>query len=350
MKILFLDDERWDSGLTAYCLQAAALFSRNGHHVVVGVRPGSKPERQARADGLQTLAAATWPDIIRAVRSEPWDVVNAHTGRTHTMAVLARLLTRGRFAVVRTRGDARPLGSRPLSGWRYRQTDGIVAVSDHIRRQYEEKFSFPDGCLTTIYPAVDVDGSPAPLPANVAGILGRLDAVKGHTVFLEAAAKVVSRHPDARFRIAGKPEGVSIDILRNHARQLGIENHVEFLGFVDSARDFIRSCTVGVIASLGSEEVSRACLEWMAGGRPVVGTLVGSVAELVEPRETGALVSPGDSEALADAILMVLADRDCAERLGRAARDHAAVHFSDQRLFERTLALFEAARRRRSPA
>ncbi len=340
MKILQLIDEPWDSGLTHYALQLSVVLQRNGEEVCVGVRSGKKPEAVARGLGLTTAPIQNVFAARRLIRSRSWDIINAHTGHTHTLAVLFAKGAR----IVRTRGDARPLKSSALSRTVYRKTAAVIAASDHIRRQYELEFGFKEDRVRTIYPSVLADPAVAPLPPRRVGILGRLDPVKGHTVFLEAAAQVLKEIPDAQFLVAGKEAGVSIKILANQAGALGVQPAVTFLGFQPSSMEFMRGCSFGVVASIGSEAISRACLEWMAVGRPVVGTLVGSLPELIEPRETGLVVPPGDSAAMASAFLKLLREPEIAQKWGRNAHALVLRRFSPDIQLQKTLELYKGVR------
>ena len=348
MKILHLTDEVWDSGLTAYALQISEQLLKAGHDVKVGVRPGKKPEEMAKAQGIPTVAVQNFFDLMRLLQTEPWDVVNSHTGRTHTWTVFSYLLREPHpcAAIVRTRGDARPLRVNFLSRFIYQHTHGVVALSEHIRRQYERGFYLGEERLRTIYPTVEVEAAITAPPKNTVGVLGRLDPVKGHTVFLDAAARVLKEVPDARFLIAGSEANVSADILMNQARELKIDRSVNVVGFQPSASDFMKGCSAGVIASIGSEEVSRACLEWMAAGRPVVGTLVGCLPELIETDETGFLVPPGDSAAMGEAIIKLLKDQALSSRLGKMAHEIIQKKFNGKIQLEKTLDLYSNALQR----
>ncbi len=342
MKILHVVDERWDSGLTAYALQIAELQHKLGEQVTVGCLAGHKAEARAHERGLIT---APFQGVfgLRQVLRRPWDVINAHTGRTHTWAVITRALTasaRARVAIIRTRGDARPVSVNALSRFIYARTAGFIAASAHIGHQFEDDLGLDENRFEVIYPAVGADPALSLPPADRVGILGRLDPVKGHAVFLEAAAVVLRSRPGAQFLVAGKEAGIATQLLKNQAEALGIAASVNFLGHVPDARDFMRSCTVGVVASVGSEEISRACLEWMSVGRPVVATLVGSLPELVEPGETGRLVAPGEGAPLAAGIGHYLNDPRAAADGGRAAWERIRLHFSPSAMGDRTQAFF----------
>lgn len=339
MKILHLLDERWDSGLTQYALQIVELLQKEGHDVVLGVLSGKKPETMAHAKGLKTASIDSIFSLSRLVRGNPWDLINVHTGRTHTWALL---LSRKGTPIVRTRGDARPVRSTPLSRFVYRKTAAVIAASSHIAHYYEEGLGLPEERVHVIYPFVIPDENSTTPPANRVGILGRLDPVKGHAVFLEAVTDVLKERPETKFLIAGKEANLTFDLLRNQMIELGIEKSVEYLGYQASAQDFMRSCSLGVIASIGSEEISRACLEWMAVGRPVVGTLVGCLPELIEPNENGLLVPPNDGSAMGDAILKLLREPEKIESWGKTALAFIQAKFSSQIQLKKTLAVYES--------
>lgn len=154
--------------------------------------------------------------------------------------------------------------------------------------------------------------------------VGRLEHVKGVTTLVDAFAEL----PDAELDIVGDddPEGFDGASMKEHllARLSALDvsaEAVRFHGAVPRSDlpDLYRPADVVVIPSLW-ESLSYVCLEAMACGRPVVASEVGGLPEVVTDEEDGLLVPPGDSSALAAALLRVLGDRKLAERLGRAAR------------------------------
>ncbi len=342
MRILHLIDERWDSGLTHYALRIALLLQKFGDVVCVGVLPGKKPEALAKEMGLDTTPIDSFSSLRKYLYKREFDLINVHTGKTHTWAVLSQLLKKPpyRIPIVRTRGDARILKVNLLFKWIYSRTAAVIAASDHIRKQYEMGFGFNEESARTIYPSVECDDAPTLPPKNIVGILGRLDPVKGHVTFLEAAAQVLKEKSDVEFLVGGGEANISYETLKEFARQWGIDEKVKFLGYQETALGFMRRCSMGVIASVGSEEVSRVCLEWMGVGRAVVGTLVGCIAELIEPFETGILIPPADSSAMARAILDLLNEPDLNRKLGVNAHRIAKTQFSDQVFLDKTKRLY----------
>ena len=126
-----------------------------------------------------------------------------------------------------------------------------------------------------------------------------------------------------------------------------------FLGGM-SPLELIRSLRRAVVQALPS--VDRTCygrhvpvsellglvaLEAMASGTPVVASRIGGLAEVVVDGETGFLVPPGDTEALAEGLARLLSDRRLAARLGANARDLVVQRFTWRACAERCLAAYE---------
>lgn len=138
-------------------------------------------------------------------------------------------------------------------------------------------------------------------------------------VLIRAMAKVVSVFQGARLTMAGR--GPMEAELRRLACDLGLNDHVEFVGFVPH-RDvpgLMRTFDVFVNCSL-YESFGVAILEASACGVPVVATDVGGVSETCRHGETGLMVPPGDEDALAEAIIRLARDPALRAELGRAGR------------------------------
>lgn len=177
----------------------------------------------------------------------------------------------------------------------------------------------------------------------LAGIVGRLDRVKGHGLFLDAAARVARVRPDVRFPVVGG-ESMAVDRgygaeLRERAAALGLGGSVLFTGHEPDAIPWLDALDVVVIASV-SEAGPLVLGEAMALGRPVVATRVPGPGEVVEDGRSGLLVPPDDPGAMAEAIVRVLGDADLARRLGAGARASAG-EFCERRMAARFAALVE---------
>jgi glycosyltransferase involved in cell wall biosynthesis len=169
-------------------------------------------------------------------------------------------------------------------------------------------------------------------------MLARLNPLKGTEYFLEAAAAVARRFPQARFLIVGDVGGANPHYkqeLERKALQLGVQDKVIFTGFRLDIAELLGEVTVSVLPSL-SEGLSNILLESMAAGVPVIATQVGGNPEIVEDGITGKLVPPRDSEAFAEALCLLLENPELAKQYGRAGRRRIAEHFSMDGMIHRT--------------
>jgi glycosyltransferase involved in cell wall biosynthesis len=340
LKILQIVDEPWDSGLTNYALSLSRGLRDAGHEVTIAVRPGQAPSELARQMKLETWLLSSWPALRKKIVRGRYDIVNAHTGKSHAAGWFG---TRGTGArLIRTRGDARALRRTPFWRLLYRGTRRVIACSDMIRTEYLRRLELPVHQVVTIHPDVASPGQWPPYrngPLRV-GIVARLDPVKGHRDFIQAAALLRRQCPDSLFVFAGGEANVKILELQALAENLGLAGACSFLGWRRDISQIMQDCDIGVIASIGSEAVSRAALEWMASGRPVVAAKIGCLPEIVADGLTGFLVPPGQPKKMAAALIQLAQDPVLKARMGRAAWERAHADFSTERLVSNTLRVY----------
>jgi glycosyltransferase involved in cell wall biosynthesis len=167
--------------------------------------------------------------------------------------------------------------------------------------------------------------------------VGRLRAPKDFVTLVRAMAGL-----EARLRIAG--DGPDRPALEAEIDRLGLSN-VELLGTRDDVPELLAGADVFVLAS-DSEGMPMSVLEAMAAGLPVVASAVGGVPELVRDGETGALVPPRDSAALAGALRRIVSDPALVDRLGEAGRQRVEREFSLERFEREHLELYRKRARR----
>jgi len=160
-----------------------------------------------------------------------------------------------------------------------------------------------------------------PEDAQIVGVIARLEAEKGHRTLLEAWPLVLAAQPRAWLLIVG--EGSERDSLEAEAASLGISDRVVFTGRREDVPAVTAALDVSVLPSY-REAQGLSVLEAMALGRPVVASRVGGIPEMIEDGVSGLLVPPNDREALASAIVRLLADHPFADMI--AKRGHDLVH------------------------
>ncbi len=146
--------------------------------------------------------------------------------------------------------------------------------------------------------------------------VGRLVSKKGLFNLLLAFKDALREIPEAKLRIAGK--GKLKPVLSSFAKTLGIDENVEFLGYVPDnlLNPLFSSADVFVLPSAFGESFGIVILEAMASGTPVIGTKVGGIEEILAGGN-GILVPPSNPSALVDAMLSLINDVDLQKKIVR---------------------------------
>jgi len=168
--------------------------------------------------------------------------------------------------------------------------------------------------------------------------VGRLSEGKGVMTLLRAAA--LAR--DVRLIVVGT--GPLSAEAEGYAARKGLAN-VEFVGYHEgeSLKSLVAGAAFVVVPSEWYENAPLAVYEAFALGKPVIGSAVGGIPELVLEGLTGLLYPAGDAEALAARLRELWADRSRAADMGRAARRRVEEEFGSERHYDRIMEIYERA-------
>jgi glycosyltransferase involved in cell wall biosynthesis len=234
--------------------------------------------------------------------------------------------------------------------------DHVIVVTESFRRRVIEKGVRPDrvdvipnGVDLTLYYASD---DPPPVPALrkhhgefLVGYLGTFGRGQGLESVVRAADRVASRRQGVRFVLAGDgPElpRIQAEIAKLHVSNVDIHPPIARR----DTRAFYNSCDLCLVPlapiPIFSETIPSKIFEVMACERPLVASVSGEGAAIIEQSGGGVRVEPGDSQALAEAILQVL-DLSAEQRLamGRSARNYVAARYDRANLADRDLEILE---------
>jgi glycosyltransferase involved in cell wall biosynthesis len=224
--------------------------------------------------------------------------------------------------------------------------DAVFAVSEQVRRHAIEVDRIDAARVQTIYNGLNLaDWDAVPRPAKNPGeflvtTVGHIRRVKGHDVFIRAAATIAQQFPKVSFSIAGDVlEPAYFRELQTLVRDLDLVNHVRFDGGVTNLRQHLAAADIFVLPSR-SEGFSNAIIEAMASSLPIVATDVGGNAEAVKDGITGYLVPPEDPDALSAAILRLLSDPFQAKAMGAAGRNLVAEKFTTETMMNQIAAAY----------
>ena len=198
--------------------------------------------------------------------------------------------------------------------------------SEDGRRALTDAERLPAGRVRVIENGVDLDRfPPGPAPDTGrsevrVGAIANLRPVKNIDGLMRVAAAVCRADPRVSFEVAG--DGPQRSDLERLIRDAGLAHRFRLLGSVADVPSFLAGLDVAVLPS-HSESMSNALLEYMAAGRAIVATDVGSNARLVRAGLEGLIVPPRDEAALEGAILRYLGSPALAREHGAAARCRA---------------------------
>ncbi len=278
-------------------------------------------------------------EITRIIDELDIHLVHSNSTTAHLFASPAAKRT-GVPCIWHVRDVSSPGGR--LDAMMARNATAIVAISEAVK----ESMHHPDLAglkMRVIYNGVDTvkftPGDGAELRAElglsgsnpVAGIVGQVVPWKGHQRFLDVAAKVATRMPEARFLVVGDNRfgdfpGI-LDRLKERAGELGIEEKIIFLGWRQDVVSVINVLDVLVVAS-DREPFGRVVIEAMACGKPVVSFRCGGPAEIIQHGKTGLLVRPYDLAEMADGLVRLLSRPAESARMGGLGREVARRRFS----------------------
>lgn len=293
MRVLHIDTGREMRGgqwQVAFLLEG---LCRAGIECELLTPPHGELARRVSEQGIR-VEAPTLGRIMK--RSRHCDIVHAHTGRAHTLALAAR---GGRLVVARR--VAFPVRRNALSRWKYQRPSRFTAVSEYVKK------TLVAADVKAEKVSVVYDGVPELEPSRPSGriiALASTDPGKGTALAREAAARA------------------------------GLE-----LQLVTDLREALRDA--GLLVYLTEEEgLGSGALLAMSAGVPVLASRVGGLIEVVEDGNTGVLVE-NDASAVAAALRELMANRSGLEAMGRRARDRVAERFSVERMVEQTRKVYE---------
>lgn len=229
--------------------------------------------------------------------------------------------------------------SYKLAAWLSHYADKII-INSQAGRKYHLEHDFNKN-MEVIYNGIDTHRfRPAPESGQalraewgienheiLIGIVGRLDPMKGHPVFIQAASIVASRIPHTRFVCAGDGSISYTKELQNLGKTLGLGNGLLWPGKHNDVPALYNALDLLVSASCYGEGFSNVIGEAMACGIPCVVTDVGDSRFIVG--ETGKVLPPNDPQALAETLTQLLSEgSEHWHGLGKKARQRIEENFS----------------------
>jgi glycosyltransferase involved in cell wall biosynthesis len=357
-------------GADQQLLSAALGLRDRGHEVrIVSLTPLGEMGARARAAELPTESLEMRrgiPDprglvrLVRLVRTWRPTVLHSHMLHANLMARALRPFTRIP-AVVSTIHNIYEGGRLRMLG--YRLTNGLVDHMTIISQAAADRFIrdriVPRALLEVVPNGVDTERYRS-VPAGTRERLrqslglgrefawlavGRFEAAKDHPNMLRAFGRLTAEAGDAVLLLVGRGSlQAEIEAL---AGKLGLHGRVRFVGTREDVPELM-SAADGYVMSSAWEGMPMVLLEAAAAGLPIVATRVGGNQEVVQEGVTGFLVPPGDDQALAAAMLGLMALPEAERRaMGARGQDHVRQHYGLGRVVGRYEDIYREVLRRK---
>ncbi len=297
------------------------------------------------------------PNFWRLMRRGRYDLMHFHLFGSNLCAKPIALMSGHPAVIVHDQCNDASRETNPLllgadAFWN-RCSDRVIAVSESTRRYLLDREDLPDDLVEMIPNGIDAEefqppnkgvrgdarmALGIPLGAFVIGGIGRLVAQKNLTLFLEVAARLLSRHPSAFFVIAGT--GPQEEMLKAKALALGINERVNFLGHVTDRTGLYHSLDALLMTS-DFEGTPMVLLEAMACGLPVVASSVDGIAEVCTHDKDALLVQSGDADGFVAFMDKLISDGSLGSQLGAGARGTILERYEIRCLTRRIEGIYE---------
>lgn len=330
--------EKWHFDVASYLLKnnrKVLLVSSHGSPLFEKLHKIGITGYGIRIANLSFLNPLKVYRVVRIFRRENVGVLVTNLSGDMKIASIA-----GRIAgvpkIIYRRGSAIPIRNSPINRHLFRNViTNILANSMETKRTILANNSslVPDEKIKVIYngvylPRYSMSAEPiykAREGEIVLGSAGRLSEEKGHFYLLEMMQLLVDNGLKFKLLIAG--EGRLYQTLQKRARKLGVDDRVEFLGFVEDMPAFFQSLDIFLLSS-HYEGFGYVIAEAMASRKPVVAFDIKSSAEIIKDGETGYITEPNNVRKMAERVIQLAGDKSLRERMGSRGRHRVEELFS----------------------
>ena len=225
----------------------------------------------------------------------------------------------------------------------YRHADFLLTNSDRIRDNLRHRY--PDKRIRAIRNLLDLPDLRPQSPSDASPLwhivsVGRLTVEKGHQYLIEALHLLNTKFNRQNFTATILGDGASKTDLEQLANRYHLSDRIQMPGFCDDIFSMLSTAHLFVLPSL-HESSPNALIEAMGVGLPCIASGVGGILGLIDHQENGLLIPPRSSEALAEAMDCLLADRELAVYLGQNARRRIAGMFDSDRSIQQLEAVYQ---------
>lgn len=347
---------------SAYALvfhRAQALNQRHAGRMQVDLLCTAGPEvALMRAQGMKVVLAtlhrslnplqllrSAW-NLHRAIQQGGYDAVHLHFGVPGLVGRFLALLDRKTVWIYQSHGYSIAENTSPLARKAYILIEKLLKktvryslfqLREDMELAQEHKL-LDEAQMVFLGNGIDLERFvpesppiPGPSPTTIFGMVARFEPIKNHALLLDAVELLAKQTRQFKVKLIG--QGHLRAGIENRIQQQGLADVVEIVEYSNDMPAFYQSIDVGLLTSF-AEGIPRALIEPMASGKPVICTDVKGSREAIVDRETGFKTPLGSPEALAGHMLWFIQHPEKRQQMGKAAREHASKHFSEERILD----------------
>lgn len=356
LRILHIDTGKYWRGSQHQIIYTAAGQIKRGHYSQIVCLPGVPLAKHAKHAGIpvkEIHMRGEWDllavgRLVCFFRQFKPDVVHLQGSHAHVLGGIAGRIAKVPLIILSRRMDNPIIGA--LARFKYHHFyDHIISVSDGVKKVLTG-IGIPPDKITTVHSSVHDslwqrtgDGDKIrrefglKSDDKVITILAHMEPRKGYDTLLDALPLILTKVPTAKVLAVG--DGSYRRIVENRVHEMNLSEKVIFAGFREDIADILAATDVLASPSY-LEGCCNSLLEGMAAAKPVVGTNCGGTPELIEDGINGIIVPVKDAEALANAIVRLLTNKELAERLAACGKQTVIQKFSIDRMVDQTLEIY----------
>jgi polysaccharide pyruvyl transferase CsaB len=365
MKVLHLIGGGDVGGAKVHVLSLVKELTKHIDVTLLSLRPGAFAD-EARAMGINVeviKSSNVVSDIrkaIRYVKNNNFDIIHSHGAKANIFAyaikkacgipVITTMHSDYKLDYMQSVPKRLTIGL--LNSMALRSLDYYIVVTTAFRKMLADR-GFNPNSIYNILNGIDFDKPQKDysreefalkyglkLDENdiLVGIAARLTPVKGIGTLLEAAKIVVQSNPKVKFLIGG--DGEDYKALTSQTHQLGLENNVFFLGWLQDPYELMSIIDISVLTSI-SEGFPYSILEGARFSKATVSSRVGGIPDLIDSSVNGYLFEPLDCKTLAKYLLELSLDKEKREEFGKRIYEKAYKNFSLDAMRKTQLGIYD---------
>ena len=277
----------------------------------------------------KSLSISTINTFVRLFRREKPDIVHAHACMSARIA--AKLCG---IKTIYTRHSVFPNSPRLTKGLgkficgiaNNVTADKVIAVAEAAKENVVETGVDPKSVVIVkngVLPVEKIDSSQFKRKFDIGdrfvfGIIARVEEIKGHDIYIDAAKNLIKEGYIAAFLICGT--GNYLEHIKQRIQKENLSEFVIATGHLDDVKQAINAIDVNVNASFGTEATSLALLEGMSLGKPIIASDYGGNPELVINGYNGLVFRSEQAQELADCMKILYDDRKLYSELSENAK------------------------------